>query len=208
MGKKIVIAALILTGVYYYWRGEVTVVSVDIVADFPLQLDRPLSISSEPFQKVLNGDRRKYVFQEYRIQPLASFQLQARVLGVERYRFGRNAVLSPVDLALGWGPMADLNALESIAISQSSRFYYWRVNEFPIPRRDIETNSANMHVIPANEEVKAALFDVEEGQVVQIHGYLVHIDADDGWQWRSSLTRKDTGYNACELVLAEKLRIL
>jgi len=63
-------------------------------------------------------------------------------------------------------------------------------------------------MIPANEEVKAALFDVEEGQVVQLHGYLVRIDADDGWQWRSSLTRKDTGDNACELVLTEKLRIL
>ncbi len=208
MGKKFIIAALILAGVYYYWKGGVTVVSVGIVADFPLQLDRPLSISSEPFQQLLNGDRRTYVFQEYRIQPLASFQLQARVLGVERYRFGRDAVLSPVDLALGWGPMADVTALESIDISQSSRFYYWRVREFPIPRRDIETNSANMHVIPANEEVKAALFDLKEGQVVQIHGYLVSIDTDDGWQWRSSLTRKDTGYRACELVLAEKLRIL
>lgn len=208
MGKKFVIAALILAGVYYYLRGEVTAVSVDIGVDFPLQLNRPLSTSSAPFQQLLNGDRRAYVFQEYRVLPLASFQLQARVLGVERYRYGREAALSPVDLALGWGPMADVTTLESIDISQSSRFYHWRVSEYPIPRRDIETNSANMHVIPANDDVKAALFDVKEGQVVQLHGYLVRIDADDGWRWRSSLTRKDTGYNACELVLAERLRIL
>ncbi len=208
MRRQVIIAALVLAFAYYFWRGDSTVVPVDVFADFPLQLDQPLSILADPSQRELNSARRTYRFQNYRIQPLASFQLEARVLGVERYRFGREATLSPVDLALGWGPMADSTVLESIEISQSGRFYFWRVREFPIPRREIETHSANMHLIPANEQVKTELSDVEEGQIVQIHGYLVRIDGDDGWQWTSSLTRGDTGYSACELVLIEKLAIL
>ncbi len=209
MGKKIIVAALILTGAYYYWEGrEVPVVAVGVFADFPLQLDRPLSLSSTPVQQALNPQRRTYAFRDYRIQPLASFQFQARVLGTERYRLGREAELSPIDLALGWGPMADVSALESIEISQSGRFYFWRVQDFPIPRTEIQTHSANMHLIPATEDVKAALFEVSKGQVIELHGYLVRVDGDDGWRWRSSVTRKDTGANACELVLAEALRIL
>ena len=127
------------------------------------------------------------------------------VLGTEHYRLGREAELSPVDLALGWGPMADDAVLDRIDIRQSGRFFYWRTERFPIPRRDIETHSANMHMIPANAEIDRQLRAVRTGDIVRFRGYLVRIEAADGWQWRSSLTRDDTGNGACELVLLESL---
>ena len=43
----------------------------------------------------------------YQIALLASFDIRARVIAVESYRFDRGAALSPVDLALGWGPMSN-----------------------------------------------------------------------------------------------------
>lgn len=145
---------------------------------------------------------------DYQITPLAHFALEARILGREDYQFDGGADLVPVDLALGWGPMSDSSVLEHITISQSGRFYYWRVNEFPIPRRDIEIHSANMHLIPANERVRSVLKDTREGQIVALRGYLVRADRADGWEWQSSLTREDTGAGACELVWVEELAIL
>src|SRR6185369_12554143 len=59
----------------------------------------------------------------YRIAPLQSFSLEARVLASERYRFGREADLSPIDLALGWGAMSDSAVLADFDITQSGRFY-------------------------------------------------------------------------------------
>jgi hypothetical protein len=112
-----------------------------------------------------------------------------------------------VDLALGWGPMSDESALERIDISQSGRFYFWHVKEFPIPRRDIEIHSANMHMIPATAEVERRLLRVRPGQVVALTGYLVEVRGSDGFRWRSSLTREDTGNGACELVWVEKLDV-
>ena len=144
---------------------------------------------------------------DYRLQPLARFELKARVLGRESYRFDRGADLAPVDLALGWGPMSDSAVLEHIDISQSGRFYFWRVSEFPIPREAIERHSANMHLIPANVSVERALGRVAQGDVVSLRGQLVEASSADGFTWRSSLSRDDTGQGACELIWVESLAI-
>ncbi len=137
---------------------------------------------------------------DYRITPLQSFTLQGRVLAAAHYRWDREAELAPVDLALGWGPMSDQMVLKDISITQSGRFYHWRVSEFRIPRREIETHSANMHMIPSTDEIEHKLKKVRVGQLVKVEGYLVEVRGADGWSWRSSLTRDDTGAGACELI--------
>ena len=144
----------------------------------------------------------------YRITKLAEFALEAKVLAREDYRFDREADLSPVDLALGWGRMSDEQVLTHIDISQGGRWYRWRTAKFLIPRREIETHSANMHMIPADQAIAAELDRVRQGQLVTLRGFLVRVDADDGWRWQSSLSRDDTGANACELVYVERFRIL
>lgn len=143
--------------------------------------------------------------ENYQVEPLAEFALNARVLGAEHYRFGREAEISPVDLALGWGAMSDSAVLARIDIRQSGRFYFWRTEQFPIPREEIESHSANMHMIPADAAIARRLKAIRPGQVVRLRGYLVAISAADGWRWRSSLSRTDTGNGACELVWVESL---
>ncbi|MBX9914654.1 MAG: hypothetical protein K2Y25_12235 [Pseudomonadaceae bacterium] len=145
---------------------------------------------------------------DYRIIPLEGFNLEARVLGREDYHFDRGAALSPTDLALGWGPMAELPVLDKISISQSNRWYHWRADELPIPRREIEMHSANMHMIPANSTVAATLARVKTGQRIQLSGQLVRIEGQDGFTWSSSLSREDTGAGACELIWVEQLNLL
>ena len=144
----------------------------------------------------------------YRITPLAGFQIRAKVLGRESYYSGREADLSPLDLALGWGRMSDEDILAGIDISQSGRWYRWRSETLPIPRREIETHSANMHLIPADEIVEDTLDDIRQGQIVELKGYLVRADTSDGWRWVSSLSRNDTGARSCELVYVERARIV
>ena len=149
-----------------------------------------------------------YRYDGYTIKPQKPYRMEARVLGRRDYRTDREAELSPVDLALGWGPMADSNVLSEIDISQSGRFYTWRVESFPIPRRDIERNSANVHIIPASPTVAETLDAIREDMNVRLHGQLVYVDADDGWRWRSSLTFNDIGAGACEVLWLEHVEIL
>ena len=108
---------------------------------------------------------------DYTITRMAKFRIKAKVLSRKDYRWDRGAAVSPIDLALGWGRMSDEKVLEAIDISQSGRWYHWRTDNFPIPRREIETHSANMHMIPANDSVLQQLKRVREGELVSINGY-------------------------------------
>ena len=159
---------------------------------------------NEPVQTA-RGEVPLFQHGDYLIEPLARFEVEARVLGAKRYRRGREAELSPVDLALGWGPMSDETVLDHLDISQSRRFYRWQARTLPIPKREISRNSANMHLIPATDDVREALLKVRPGEIVRFSGYLVQIRGDDGWYWRSSMTRNDVGNGACELVWVEYL---
>jgi hypothetical protein len=133
--------------------------------------------------------------------PLAGFSVAARVLSSKEYRSDREADFAPLDLALGWGRMREESVLSQLDISQSGRWYRDRWSaQPPLPPDEIARSSANMHMIPASSTVAAALADLEEGDAVRIDGWLVQVNATDGWRWRSSLTREDTGSGACEVV--------
>jgi hypothetical protein len=103
--------------------------------------------------------------------------------------------------------MSDEAVLNKIVITQSGRWYHWQVDDFPIPRIEIETQSANMHLIPASNAVESMIKKVKQGQIIDMRGYLVRVDAKDGWHWLSSLTRNDTGAHACELVFVESFNV-
>ena len=145
---------------------------------------------------------------EFRLTHRATFDLRARVLSIQAYRWGGQAELSPFDFALGWGVMSDQSVLDRITISQSGRWYYTRY-ALPAPIGDgqIITNSSNMHMIPANDWVRKKLSQVRKGNILQIKGYLVDVDADSGFIWRTSLRRDDTGNGSCEIFYVESLFI-
>ena len=199
------IIVVVCAAVFYWYRQQGHDVLPESVPLANIAYEGVLTVNDPPLQKKLDGPAPQIRAGRYTITPLASFQAAARVLGSKHYRLDREADLSPVDLALGWGPMADQVVLDNLLITQSGRFYHWRTEDFPIPRREIETNSANMHFIPASPAVEKQLKEIREGDRVRFKGYLVRIEADDGWRWVSSMTRNDTGSGACELILVDDI---
>lgn len=137
---------------------------------------------------------------DYTITPLARYSVTAVVLARERYRNDREADLSPVDLALGWGPMSLSGVLNELRISQSGRWYEYRwAGEAPLEPAQIALNSANTHCLPADAEVRKLLLAVKRHELVTLEGYLVEVAGPNGFRWRSSLTRGDTGARSCEV---------
>lgn len=149
--------------------------------------------------------RQKLPFRHngYVITPLAMFDIEARVLSVTKYRFDKQAKLSPYDVALGWGPMSDERVLDALTITQSNRFYYWWGRQLPIAGQIIAVNSANMHLIPGTRDIARQLRRLRKGHLASIKGFLVRADAGN-WHWISSLTRQDTGAGACELIWVQE----
>ena len=165
------------------------------------------TVAQEPRQTSISAPT--LLVGKYQITPLARFDIEALVLGREDYSHDKEAELSPLDLALGWGPMSDPSVLSQLEISQGARFYHWHYNgQPPIPVEQIIRSSANMHLIPANAVVASTLKRVHQGQIVSFSGYLVRAeDPVAHWSWTSSLTREDTGAGACELVWVEDAHI-
>ncbi|PYE49009.1 hypothetical protein [Deinococcus yavapaiensis] len=72
--------------------------------------------------------------------------------------------------------------------------------EPPLTPDELTACAANMHLIPARDTVARQLGRLKPGHLVHLTGLLVNLARFDGWTWRSSLTRTDSGSGACELV--------
>jgi hypothetical protein len=163
----------------------------------------------EPLQTNANG-ASVIVLGRWTLTPRATYDITARILGREDYRFDPISDLVPLDLALGWGPMSDNRVLEAFKVSQGARFYSWRpvTESLPLDLREVVHYSANTHVIPANGAVASKLARLRlGGQVVHLTGLLVDGTRDDGMTIRTSLTRTDSGAGACEFMLVQHVQV-
>lgn len=139
---------------------------------------------------------------EFHVVPKAGFTIDATVLGRQLYTDGREADISPMDLALGWGPMAEPAVYEALAITQAGRWYryHWGADGPPVPVETIVAHSSNMHMIPASPVVAERLTALAPGQRVRLSGWLVDVKDPIGLRWTTSLRLDDSGDGACEIV--------
>jgi hypothetical protein len=138
---------------------------------------------------------------KYTVTPLARYSITGVVLCRDRYTYDNGADLAPLDLGLGWGPMSIASVINELKISQSGRFLQFSYrNEPPLDQHEIEVHSSNTHCLPADDAVRKALFAVKRHELVSLEGLLVQVTGPDGYRWRSSLTRDDTGGGACEVM--------
>lgn len=173
-------------------------------------IDKEKLLLTEPLQEDLNSeDLKPFVKEEFTITPVKRYRISARILRRENYYFSETHEILPIDLVLGWNIMSDLKTIKdnNIDISQSNRFYYWKIPSFEkIKREMIEINSANVHIGAINKEIKNELENLEKNDLIYFEGYLVNVvNNKNGYRFVSSLTRKDTGAGACEVFLITKV---
>lgn len=163
-----------------------------------------IDVRGDPVQGPASG--RRWTLKTSTLTSLAAYTVRARILSLHRYWHDGASDLSPMDLALGWGPMADPAILKQVDIWQQERFYYWSSGSLPLSADQISSHSANTHLVPATPLIADGLRALRAGQHVEITGDLVEIvDTTDGSVWRSSLSRTDAGNGACEVVLVQRL---
>lgn len=157
---------------------------------------------ANPVQGMLDPNAvAPWVVRGFTFKALATYSVTARILHVAPYSHDSWSDVCPLDFALGWGRMSDPAVYEQLDISQFERHYIWRYpNTPPIPEDEINTHSANTHILPANDNVRDLLFTFQRHDLVHLAGYLVHIDLPDGSTIVSSLTRNDVGDGACEVI--------
>jgi hypothetical protein len=160
-------------------------------------------VDQEPLQTPSNA--APFALGEFELTPRARYDITARVLSVEPYKVDNGAKLSPIDFAVGWGPMSDSAVLDHFRITQGARFFTIYPDESAIDLATALLGSANMHLIPATARTREQLEAIRPGSIVRMQGFLVGVAGPDGYTWNSSLTRTDTGAGACELFYVESI---
>ena len=163
-------------------------------------------VAEDPAQTAVLPDDKPFTSGQFQLQPLAHFELHARVLARKTYRYDRQSALVPVDLAVGWGPMSDHAVLDRLTISQSMRFFWYEwTGTPPIPPDQIVSHATNLHLIPASPAIESCSKALRPGELIHLRGLLLEATGPEIATWRSSLSRTDTGNGACELVWVEEL---
>jgi len=185
----------------------VVVVAVTCVASAGCAPSWPKGLSlPEPTQTDVPAGTRPFLHKGHVVTPRARYVLDGLVLSKTAYRFDANSDVSPVDLAVGWGPMARADVLSQLRIRQNDRYFFWSASELPVPREDIEHNAANVHLIWSAAAVGKVVDRKDVGDVVHLEGSLVDVTFKDGHEMKTSLRRDDTGGGACEVFFVDVAR--
>ncbi len=142
----------------------------------------------------------------FTLTPRASYDVAARVGGTELYRAGAAGALIPWDFVLTWGSVTKEPDWSHVSYVQTGRFYNWRSDDTLDPGY-VASHTANTHLIPATSRVLSALSHVRRGDVVRLEGDLVDVTGPDGFVWKTSLSRTDTGPGACETLYVRSVTI-
>jgi len=162
-----------------------------------------VQISSTIIIEIKNG--------QFTLTPLAEYKLSGMVVGKETYSSGWDGEVSPIDLAIVWGKLAESESKKYISYSQSSRWYFYKYKPgCPFDNSYVISHSGNHHIIPANENVHSSIKTIKEKERVVLEGFLVNLKGTYKGQtvtWNTSLSRTDTGNGSCELFYVSKVRI-
>ncbi|MET0497060.1 MAG: hypothetical protein ABW106_02185 [Steroidobacteraceae bacterium] len=174
---------------------------VGLLSGGPIEQPAGVLVTSEPQQRPTRA--AAFNLGEFEVTPAASYDIEARVLSTEKYRVGNDAKLSPIDFAVGWGPMSDSAVLKHFRVRQGGRFFSIYPDEQAVDLKVALSGAANMHLIPATSTLRRELEHTRVGSIVRLRGQLVNIAGPNGYHWNTSLTREDTGAGACEVFYVE-----
>jgi hypothetical protein len=173
-----------------------------------------IDTSRDPIQTSYKSDEpiiREIKNGHFTITPVAGYKILGMVVAKETYPSGWEGEISPVDLAIVWGRLAESEYDRYISYSQSNRWYFYQYKAgSPFDNSFVISHSANNHIIPASENIHEAVKTIGKKDKVVLEGFLVNIKGTYKRQpvtWNTSLSRTDTGNGSCELFYVSKVRI-
>ena len=172
------------------------------LSDHPVRYPAGMLAGTEPKQGDAGGVQTWTLQDGTKVRPLATYEITARLLHRERYRWDGMSDISPVDFGVGWHRMSDQAVIDACQFSNNGRYLTFQSRDSVID----PTSTANMHMLPANDDVRKHLLDLKVGEVFFASGHLVCIERPGMNPWSSSLSREDTGMGACEIMWVNEIR--
>ncbi len=179
--------------------------------DNGMDSDCPMKSPDVPLQTALE-ETVEFNREGYRVTLHHDYEITARVISLKARDQNSTDPLDrvlPFDFLLGWGPFNVPGDVAEIEFGHTGRWYVYEYTaNFPFPPCVIVENVSLNHIMPADSEINQKLKGVKRLDEVVLKGKLLNIFKDeDNWNWRSSLSRRDEGEGATELLYVENVII-
>ena len=173
-----------------------------------------IDTSQDPIQTPYKSDgpiTRDMKNGRFTITPVAEYKISGVVVDKETYSSDWAGKISPMDLTIAWGKLAEREYGRYVSYSHGNRWYFYQYKPgSPVNPSYIISHSSNNHIIPASENIRRAIKTIKRKEKVILEGYLVNLKGIYNGQtiaWNTSLLRTDTGSGSCELFYVSKVRI-
>ena len=187
-----------------FWQSKQLPKTDEIVAEMdnePIQK----ATSSRPFDFEYRGEK-------YLVKPMADYELWGVVVthnditGMTDITHTEDSV-DIKDICVVWGNNVKSDDYREVSYSSGDFTCFFSYGR---PLRFYHDQLSNNHLLSDNEQVRATIREVQIGDQVHLKGMLVNYTwaSRPGWSRNSSLTRKDTGKRACEVVFVNDFEIL
>jgi hypothetical protein len=173
-----------------------------------------IDTSQDPVQMSYASDQpiiKEFRSGRFTMIPLAEYKISGVMVSKKTYSSNWDGKVSPIDLAIAWGKLAEPENDRYITYSQGYRWYHYKWREgSPVDHSYVISHSSNNHIIPANENIYRAIKTIKAKDRVVLKGLLVNLKGTYKGQtvtWNTSLSRTDTGNGSCELFYVTYVRI-
>jgi hypothetical protein len=193
-----------------------------------------IDISNEPVQelyKYYSKERTQFEYtslkshKTYEVLPVAYYKISGMVIATNSF-FPENTPFDDValfDIGIVWSDLANKDFFKKNCSASSMEYDdSWRMLHYNCKNieqlkngytyDDMESQISHTHLIPANTNIKAALYKINRYENVELEGKLVDILFDNGEKAETSIERDDdngssSGDGACEIMYLTKVKI-
>jgi len=166
-------------------------------------------IQEEPQQKKVKSKTIK--FKGFKLTALYSYKIKARIVHAKRYSWDNLSSIITHDFGVTWGNISKTNIFNQFSWNQKDRFLIYSIREDYLKKLGgeeyVSEHIANIHLIPKDWIIEAALNKVKAYDIVEIEGYLVDLRYSNRIIY-TSIKRDDKGPGACEVIFVKKFKII
>ena len=184
---------------------------------YTIESAEEIDTSGDPIQKVSYLSKPVTITTKdkyFVLKPVASYKISGIVLATNTRFYDKESEISPIDIGIGWGKIADPALDKLIKYKSSNRFLHWHYDKnFPYSFKYLNSHASHSHIIPADENIFNAIKGAKKNEKITLEGYLVNVKGylnknnQHVYSWKSSITRHDTGWGACEVFYVERTRL-
>lgn len=162
--------------------------------------------------KGTGSDQRDVTGYEVTFNYKKSFKTDALVVGTKKYNeAGIKNGISPMDVLLAWGSVAENNGTTDFAWNITERDYTFS-STTSFNEAEIIKHSSLNHLIAQTESIESQMKKLRVGDHVNISGYLVDVNAEPQMgevvKWKTSTRFSDKGLGSTEIVYVTGIEVI